>query len=61
MSRKEFEIFSSILDDMETSDDKIEVLERLYFVVKNMVNEYENRNVQIFHPLKHPSEARNVR
>lgn len=40
MSKKEYEIFKSILDDMDSSDDKIDVLERLHFEVKKMVDEY---------------------
>ncbi len=37
MNRKEREILSSIINDVEESDDKIDVLERLYFEVKSMI------------------------
>ena len=40
MSKKEFDILKSILDDIDSADDKIDVLERLHFEVKKMVNEY---------------------
>lgn len=57
MSRKEFEIFCSILDDMDASDDKIEVLERLHFVIKNMVNEYVKQKCASFPSAKTPERS----
>lgn len=38
MTKREKEILSSIIDDVSESDDKIEVLERLYLEVKEMIN-----------------------
>lgn len=38
MTKKEREELISILDDAKDSDEMIEVLERLYFTVKKMVN-----------------------
>ena len=38
MTKKEREELISILDDANDSDEMIEVLERLYFTVKKMVN-----------------------
>lgn len=40
MSKKEFEILKSILDAIDSADDKIDPIERLYFEVKKMVNDY---------------------
>lgn len=38
MTKKEREELIAIIDDMQESDDKIDMLERLYFTVKRMVN-----------------------
>ena len=38
MSKKEREDLISIIDDVQKSDNKIDVLERLLFTVKRMVN-----------------------
>ena len=38
MTKKEREELIAIIDDMQESDDKIDILERLYFTVKRMVN-----------------------
>jgi len=37
MTKAEREELSSIIKDIEKSDDKVDVLERLYFTVKQMV------------------------
>lgn len=37
MTKKEREELIAIIDDMQESDDKIELLERLYFTVKKML------------------------
>lgn len=37
MTKKEREELIAIMDDMQESDDKIELLERLYFTVKKML------------------------
>ena len=37
MTKAEREELSSIIEDIENSDDKIDILERLYFTVKQMV------------------------
>ena len=44
MTKAEREELSTIIEDVENSDDKIDSLERLYFIVKQMVkkvNKYE--------------------
>ena len=38
MTKKESEELIAIIDDFQESDDKIDVLERLLFTVKRMVN-----------------------
>lgn len=38
MTKKEREELIAIIDDVKESDDKIDVLERLLFTVKRMVN-----------------------
>jgi hypothetical protein len=38
MTKKEREELIAIIDDVQESDDKIDVLERLLFTVKRMVN-----------------------
>ena len=38
MTKKEREELIAIIDDIQESDDKIDMLERLYFTVKRMVN-----------------------
>lgn len=38
MTKREKEILSSIIHDIDNSDDKIDPLERLYNEVKNMLN-----------------------
>lgn len=38
MTKKESEELIAIIDDIQESEDKIDVLERLYFTVKRMVN-----------------------
>ena len=37
MTKAEREELCSIIEDIEKSDDKIDILERLYFTVKQMV------------------------
>ena len=37
MTKREREILTSIIEDIQESDDKIDALERLYSVVKQMV------------------------
>jgi hypothetical protein len=37
MTKREKEILSSIIDDIDNSDDKIDPLERLYLSVKEML------------------------
>lgn len=37
MTKREKEILWDIIDDVTESDDKIEVLERLYFEVREMI------------------------
>lgn len=37
MTKAEREELGSIIEDIEKSDDKIDILERLYFTVKQMV------------------------
>lgn len=37
MTRKEKEEISAIIVEIENADDKIDILERLYFTVKKMV------------------------
>lgn len=37
MTKAEREELSSIIEDIEKSDDKIDILERLYFTVKKMI------------------------
>lgn len=37
MTKAEREELSTIIEDIENSDDKIDILERLYFTVKQMV------------------------
>ena len=37
MTKEEREILASIIEDIQKSDDKIDVLERLYFTVKEML------------------------
>ena len=37
MTKAEREELSSIIEDVENSDDKIDILERLYFTVKQMI------------------------
>lgn len=41
MNKKEFEILKSILDDIDSADDKIDAIERLHLEVKKMVKIYE--------------------
>lgn len=38
MTKKEREELIAIIDDIRESDDNIDVLERLFFTVKRMVN-----------------------
>lgn len=38
MTKKEREELIAIIDDVQESDDKIDVLERLLFTVKQMIN-----------------------
>ena len=38
MTKSEKEILASSCQDMEVSDDKIDILERLYFEVKRMIS-----------------------
>lgn len=47
MSRKEFEILKSILDDIDVSDDKIDALERLHHEVKKIINEYIKQKIKV--------------
>ena len=37
MTKEEREILASIIEDIQKSDDKIDVLERLYFTIKEML------------------------
>ena len=41
MTKSEYELLSIIVKDIENSDDKIDVLERLYFEVKRLLNKKE--------------------
>ena len=37
MTKSEREILASIIEEIEKSDDKIDILERLYFTIKEML------------------------
>lgn len=37
MTKAEREELSTIIEDIENSDDKIDILERLYFTVRQMI------------------------
>ena len=41
MNKNEREILLAICHDVENSDDKIEVLERLYFEIKKILKHYQ--------------------
>lgn len=43
MTKREYERFSAAIEEMSNSDECIEVLENLYFDIKRMVRDYEER------------------
>ena len=45
MTKKELEIIESILLDIEDSDDRIDVLERLYIEIRQMVREQSEKKL----------------
>ena len=43
MSKSEYELLKSVIDDLHNSDDEIEQLNRLFSVVRKLLKNYERK------------------